>query len=75
MSVPFLIGDACVDFQDVSRALVWLSACVRLANLINRPNFICDVGDAGPSCIIFDYNIDSSKGCTTLIFAVREYVI
>ena len=23
MSVPFLIGDACVDSQDVSRALVW----------------------------------------------------
>jgi hypothetical protein len=32
-----------------------------------------DVGGAGPSFIIRDDNIDSSKGYTTLIFTEREY--
>ena len=51
ISAPFLIGNVCVDSQDVSRALVWLSACGWLAHAINRPTFICD---AGPSCIMYD---------------------
>ena len=61
MSVPFLIGDVCVDSQDVSRALVWLSAYGWLAHAIifNRPTFICDVGDAGPRSIIHDDYVDS----------------
>ena len=59
MYVPFLMDDVCVDSQDVSRALVWLSACGWLAHAINRQTLICDVSDAGPSCIIHDDYVDS----------------
>ena len=35
--------------------------------------FSLDVGDAEPSFIKLDGNIDSNKGYTTVIFTVREY--
>ena len=71
MSVRFLIGNVYGESQDVSRVLVSLSACGWLAHAINRPTFIYEVGDAGPSCIIHDDYV--LKGYTTLIYTVREY--
>jgi len=44
ISGPFLIVDAYVDSHELSCALVWLSACGRLAHPIYRPTFMVRCG-------------------------------
>jgi len=71
MSVPSLIVDVYVDSH---RYLVvrWYGVAGKHIQFTVQL-FWFDVGDAGPSCIILDDYIDSSKGHRTLIFTVREY--